>query len=64
MPQAFLLALFDLAGLHQLRGMVALQNLYTRIFVSADHQAALLVEAQNLAIQAQMASAYSSKAGL
>jgi len=51
MSQVFLLALFGLAGLRQLRGIVALHNLHARLFVSADHQAALLIQAQSLAIQ-------------
>ena len=51
MPNVFLFALCRLAGLHQLRRILALQNLHAGLFVGADHQAVGLVEAQGLEIQ-------------
>ncbi len=48
MPHVFLLALFGLAGRHQLRGMFTLHNVHAGLFVRANHQAAMLKTLQGV----------------
>jgi hypothetical protein len=51
MPNVFLLAFFGLAGLHQLGGIFALQNLHTGLFVRANHEATVLKKRQGVDIE-------------
>src|SRR5215471_16833815 len=51
MADILVLAFFWLARLHGLGGITALQNLHPRFFISADDEAALVVEAQRLEIE-------------
>src|SRR4029453_838100 len=51
MADILVLAFFGLARLHGLGGIAALENLHPRFFIRADDEAALLVEAQRMAIK-------------
>src|SRR5205085_11188894 len=51
MANVFMLTFLRFAGLRQLRGMFAFENLHARFFVGADEQASLLVKAWCVHIQ-------------
>src|SRR5262245_4990452 len=51
MSNILLLTFLGLPRLRQVRGIFALENLHTGLFIDADHQAVLLVEAQRVDIE-------------
>ena len=51
MPDVLVLAFFRFARYHGLRGVFALQNLHAGLFIGADDQTTLLVEAQRVDIE-------------